>query len=221
MKNRYKTIWIITVSFIGLVMVFDLSLPLFFSQRIETDIDKVNDEKVALVLGARAWSDTQPGAIFKARLDSAVSLYENNKIEKIIVSGDHGRKSYDEANAGRVYLLSRGISQDDIFLDHAGFDTYDSIYRAKYIFGLDRFIIVSNGFHLPRALLISSSLGIEAGAYESPWIGGGKYLSQIREIGARLKAFIDILLFARPRYLGPKIDISDSGLQTWDTLNSQ
>lgn len=219
MKIRRKTILAIAVSFISLVIIFDLSLPLIFSKRIATDIDKVNKEKAALVLGARAWSDTQPGAIFQARLDSAVALYEDNKAEKIIVSGDHGRKGYDEVNAGRVYLLSRGINKDDIFLDHAGFDTYDSIYRAKYIFGLDRFIIVSNDFHLPRALLISDSLGMHASAYESPWIGGGKYLSQIREIGARLKAFADILLSVKPKYLGDEIDISGSGLQTWDTLS--
>ncbi len=207
-----------SVSLLALSLAASLALPLFFQADIKERAEGVRPERVALVLGARAISDTEPGAVFKERLEAAFSLYQSGQAEVVLVSGDHGRRSYDEVNAARVYLLSLGMAPEDIFLDHAGFDTYDSLYRARDVFSLESLIIVSNRFHLPRALLISEALGLEAQGYVAPWPYHGQDGPIVREVGARIKAFIDILSSASPRFLGESIDIWGSGLQTWDIL---
>lgn len=216
MRRVRKTIWVGASCFLAIILAADLCLPLFFAGRIYSEKEDLRPERAVLVLGARALSDSEPGDVLTSRLDAAFSLYETGQAEVILVSGDHGRRDYDEVNAARIYLLSLGMPPEDIFLDHAGFDTYDSLYRARDIFGLDSLIVVSNRFHLPRALFIAWSLRLDAQGYVAPWPYGSRVSTSIREWGARLKAFIDILISAKPRFLGEPIDIYGSGRQTWD-----
>ena len=220
MKRVRLVAWVISAWLVVLVFL-SCVLPVFFSRRIKSNSDNFEPVPAVLVLGARAISNETPGTVWKSRLDSAYLIYNAGLAQKILVSGDHGRKQYDEVNAGRVYLVSLGVPAEDIFLDHAGFDTYDSLYRAKNIFGLDRVIIVSNRFHLSRALMIADAIGLDAVAFVAPWPYRSNASAVVREIGARVKAFFDITFFARPKYLGEKIDISGSGLATWDTINGK
>ena len=195
MKYLRLFIYIIILTVVVSLLI-SCVLPIFFSGRIFDNLNDIEPASTILVLGARALSDEVPGAVFKGRLDAAFKIYSADMVSKVIVSGDHGRKQYDEVNAGRTYLLSLGMAPEDIFLDHAGFDTYDSIYRAKNIFELDQAIIVSNGFHLPRALLIADSVGLDAIGYQADWPYRSYLAASFREVGARLKAFSDIIFSA-------------------------
>ncbi|MGI6340778.1 MAG: SanA/YdcF family protein [Minisyncoccales bacterium] len=180
------------------------------------NLTEIQKTEVGLVLGAKVHGENL-SPIFKDRLDAALELYNNKKINKILVSGDHGTKNYDEVNAAKEYLLSKGVKGDDIFLDHAGFDTYDSIYRAKEVFGINDVIIISQNFHLARALYIAFNLGINARGFSADL---HKYISEeknnLREFFARAKAFYDVRFNSLPKFLGPKIDIYGDGKQSWD-----
>ena len=180
------------------------------------NLTEIQKTEVGLVLGAKVHGENL-SPIFKDRLDAALELYNNKKINKILVSGDHGTKNYDEVNAAKEYLLSKGVKGDDIFLDHAGFDTYDSIYRAKEVFGINDVIIISQNFHLARALYIAFNLDINAQGFSADL---HKYISEernnLREFFARIKAFYDVRFNSLPKFLGPKIDIYGDGKQSWD-----
>jgi len=171
-----------------------------------------------IVLGAYVFPDGTVSEMLADRLDVGLKLYNANKSTRIVVSGDHGRKEYDEVNAMREYLQSKGVPREAIFMDHAGFDTYNSLYRARDIFQIKKAILVSQGYHLKRALYISRKLGIEgygvpSDKYEYP---GMKYY-RIREVGARFKAFLQAGIFKpEPKYLGETIPIWKSGELTDD-----
>lgn len=172
---------------------------------------------IGIVLGAKVIGSKVIEGVFEDRLQTAVNLYKEEKIRKILVSGDHGRSDYDEVNAGKKYLLEAGVPASDIFLDHAGFDTYDSIYRAKYIFGISSSLIITQDFHLPRALYFSQALemgalGCKADLHEYQNIGNMKK----REILARVKAWFSVMCGANPKYLGETFSINGDGQQTWD-----
>ena len=187
------------------------------ASNIAIDCRQLETYPVGLVLGARAYNDNQVSPVFSDRLITAADLYNEGKIEKIIVSGDHGTISYDEVTAGRNFLLDQGVSGDDIFLDHAGFDTYDSVYRAQEIFKAPRVLIITQRFHLPRALYFAeerdfSALGCVADKqnYENL-----NYFEN-REILARVKGWLESFFKVKPKYLGEPIDLQGSGKATWD-----
>lgn len=196
--------------FLGInILILDYSKEIY-------NLTEIQKTEVGLVLGAKV-HDKNLSHIFKDRLDAALELYNNQKINKILVSGDHGTKNYDEINAAKEYLLSRGVKGEDVFLDHAGFDTYDSMYRAKEVFGINDVIIISQNFHLARALYIAFNLGISARGFSADL---HKYISEeknnLREFFARAKAFYDVRFNSLPKFLGPKIDIYGDGKQSWD-----
>jgi len=170
-----------------------------------------------LVLGARVDGSENVSPVFADRLDTAVSLYKAGLVRKILVSGDHGTIFYDEVNAGKDYLLEKNVLPDDIFLDHAGFDTYDSIYRAKNVFHLDKMLVSTQDFHLSRALYIAKRLDIDAWGCRADqrYYANIKYMTR-REWFASIKAWLDINLGASSKFLGPMIDIEGDGHQTWD-----
>ncbi|MDD4662205.1 MAG: ElyC/SanA/YdcF family protein, partial [Candidatus Pacebacteria bacterium] len=147
-------------SLIFLILISINVMIVSFEKEIK-DIDNLKEVHTGLVLGASV-KGNKVSDIFKDRLDAALILYNEGKIEKFLISGDHGTKEYDEVNTAKEYLLSKNVLEEDIFLDHAGFDTYDSVYRAKEIFGVSEVIIVSQNFHLGRALYIAHNLGIDA-----------------------------------------------------------
>jgi SanA protein len=188
------------------------------SSYIAIDCDKdIADYPVGVVLGARVIGAKQVSAIYADRLQTGADLYKAGKIKKILVSGDHGQPNYDEVNAGKDYLLAQGVPKSDIFLDHAGFDTYNSMYRAHKIFGVDKALIVTQNFHLPRALYLGHALGIDVlGCRADKQEYQGMANLKFREIFARVKAWLDIFCKASPKYLGETYDMAGNGEQTWD-----
>ena len=169
-----------------------------------------------LVLGAGVDND-QVSQIFADRLDTAVELYRAGKAKKIIVSGDNGNVNYDETDAGKEYLLSKKIPAVDIFLDYAGFDTFDSLYRAKNIYGADKILVVTQDFHLPRSLYIAHRLGLNALGCRADkrFYINSQYLRR-REYLASIKAWLDINLGSKPKFSGEKFDLTGDGQKTWD-----
>ncbi|GAB1857537.1 ElyC/SanA/YdcF family protein [Flavobacteriaceae bacterium MHTCC 0001] len=173
------------------------------------DIKHLNTNKVGLVLGTGKY--TQQGRInlyYKYRLEAAIKLYNSGKIEFILVSGDNGRKDYDEPSDFKNDLIKRGIPKNKIYLDYAGFRTLDSIVRAKKVFGLSQFTIISQKFHNERALFLAQHFDIDAIAFNTrDTTGRYSIKTHLREYLARTKAVIDILLHVKPKYLGKKIEI--------------
>ncbi len=152
------------------------------------------------------------------RVETAVELYQKNRVKKIIMTGDHGRQDYDEVNNMRLYAEKLGVPSQDIFMDHAGFSTYDSMYRAKAVFRVDTAVVVTQAYHLPRALYAAGRLGIDAlGVEADKHVYAGAALYELREIPARLKMFAQThLLHAKPRFLGEVIPVSGDGRLTHD-----
>ncbi len=172
--------------------------------------------EAVMVLGARVFSDGRPSLVLEDRLVYAHRLYSKGKAKKILVSGDHGTKSYDEVNVMKDYLLSLGVPREDIFLDHAGFNTYDSMYRAKNIFQVKTLLISTQNFHISRSVYIARKLGIDAYGYPSR---DKKYYPMeylnLRESFAKVKAFVDTEVFKRKsKYGGDVIPIGGSGILT-------
>lgn len=177
----------------------------------------VPQKEVALVLGAKVYQDGRLSDMFRDRVDVAVGLYKAGKIKKILVSGDHGTKEYDEVNAAKNYLLQNGVPGADIFLDHAGFDTYDSVYRARDVFQVESIIVVTQNYHLPRALYIADKIGVDAvGVGADLRTYGGEDYRNFREEFAVVKAWLDVALQAKPKFLGKPVPASGEGFTSWD-----
>lgn len=203
---------------IVLVLII-LLLPFLINEIVKLSVkDRIVSEKEALkfdadaviVLGCLVRENT-PSAMLSDRLDSALSV----GVTPLIMSGDHGTKEYDEVNVMRNYAIEKGVPIEKIFMDHAGFCTYDSIYRAKEIFGAKKLIIVTQKYHLYRALYIAKSLGIDAvGIDANKRSYRSQSMREVREILARNKDFLSCLFKIKPKYLGEKIDLKGDGRVT-------
>jgi SanA protein len=182
--------------------------------------EKVSDVPkcyTAIVLGATVNSNGFPSDYLQDRLDMAIELYRNNKITRFLLSGDHGQISYDEVNNMKAYLINHGISTEDIFLDHAGFDTYNTMVRARKIFQVKDAIIVTQEFHLPRAVFIARSKGIDAyGIVADKREYSGMKTLKIRESLAKVKAFTEVTINKNPKYLGNPIPITGDSKLSYD-----
>lgn len=215
----FKWRYFLYLSIVGVWVVwFANMVVLFGSSDISIDCDKyINSYPVGVVLGARVVGPAVIEGVYEDRLQTTVDLYSKGKISKILVSGDHGQVNYDEVNAGKDYLLKQGIPAADIFLDHAGFDTYDSIYRAKNIFGITKALVITQEFHLPRALYFTEALKIEALGCKAD-LHDYQNINNMkrREILARVKAWFSVLCGVSPKYMGNTFDISGDGQKTWD-----
>ena len=168
--------------------------------------------EVALVLGALVAPDGRPSAMLADRLDAAAALYRDRRVDRILVSGDHSRLDYDEVNAMRRELVRRGVPDRDIFTDHAGFDTWSSMVRARKVFEVRSAIVVTQGFHMARALWLGRRAGLEVHGLAADRSGYGieGKKSDVREIFARVKAVEDVVTGANPRFLGPKVPVTGS-----------
>jgi vancomycin permeability regulator SanA len=160
--------------------------------------------EVAVVFGAGLW-DGEPSPYLAHRLDAAAKLYRAGRIEVILVTGDNSRKDYDEPDAMRAYLTRHGVPDRRIVSDYAGFDTWDSCVRAKKIFGVDRAVLISQDFHIRRAVALCEAAGVDsygvgvAAKHDVTWLYGGA-----REVLAAGKAALDAVFEPDPRFLGPK-----------------
>ncbi len=175
--------------------------------------DNVPHTRAALVLGASV-ARGKPSPVLEERAHTAVALYMMGKVSKILVTGDNGALTHDEVTPVRKYLTDAGISPEDIFLDHAGFDTYSSMYRARDVFQADSITIVTQDFHMPRAVFVARMLGIEAYGV-IPERGQGDFYDYLREIPASSKALLDLMIGRSPKYLGDAIPLTGDGTVSW------
>lgn len=175
--------------------------------------EDVPNAQAALVLGASVVRG-KPSPILEERAHTAVALYMMGKVDKILVTGDNGALTHDEVTPVRKYLLAAGVAREDIFLDHAGFDTYSSVYRARDVFAARSLTIVTQDFHLPRALFVARALGLEAYGVV-PARSHGNVKDYVREIPASLKAVLDVASKRFPKYLGEILPLSGDGSVTW------
>lgn len=218
MKKIIKYLAIILVIIIAIILLINLYVKETTKKQIisETEANIENIDCI-LVLGAGIWGD-KPSPMLEDRLLQAISLYNNNVSSKIIMSGDHGKQDYDEVNIMKQFAIEKGMPSEDIFMDHAGFSSYESIYRAKEIFKAKKIIIVTQKYHLYRAIYIANQLGIEAyGVGSDPRQYVGATYREIREILARNKDFAKCIFKPEPTYLGDTIPVSGNG----DTTNDK
>lgn len=178
---------------------------------------QLDDFDCIIVLGCFVETDGTPCDMLRDRLDRGIELYKNGAAPKIIMSGDHGTVEYDEVNAMKQYAIDSGVPSSDVFMDHAGFSTYESVYRAKEVFAADKIIIVTQEYHLTRALYIAEKLGLEAyGVASDQHTYSGQTSRDLREILARNKDFATSIFKPEPTYLGEVIPVSGNGDNTND-----
>lgn len=171
-----------------------------------------------LVLGCLVKADGTPSDMLADRISVGVTLYQNGTSHKLLMSGDHGQKEYDEVNTMKSCAIDAGVPSEDVFMDHAGFSTYESIYRAKEIFGADKIVIVTQEYHLHRALYVANALGIEAyGVSADLRSYAGQTKRDVREILARIKDMGYSFIKPKPTYLGDPVSLDGSG----DVTNDQ
>ena len=152
------------------------------------------------------------------RLLQGIALYNNGTSSKVIMSGDHGKEEYDEVNVMKDFAIEKCVKSEDIFMDHAGFSTYDSLYRAKEVFEAKKVVIVTQKYHLHRALYVAKKLGIDAyGVSSDPRTYRGQFVRELREVLARDKDFFKCIVKPEPTYLGDTIPVSGNG----DTTNDK
>lgn len=187
-------------------------------KRIAPDDElKAFDADCILILGAGVWSGNRPSPMLADRLDEGFRLYTEGVAPKILVSGDHGSPNYDEVNVMKKYLMDKGVPGEDIFMDHAGFSTYESMYRAKNIFGVDKAVVVTQRYHLYRALFICKGLKLDAlGASADPRGYAGQMYRNVREWLARDKDIFTTLFKVKPTFMGEEVDIHGDGNVTND-----
>ena len=177
---------------------------------------ELSDIDCAVILGAGV-RDGKPTPMLRDRLLTGIVLYKSGAAKKLIMSGDHGSEEYDEVNIMKSFAVENGIPDSDIFMDHAGFSTYETVYRAKEIFEADNIIIVSQEYHLYRALYIAKKLGVKAvGVSADLNTYRGQTKRDLREILARDKDFFNCIIKPEPTYLGDKIPVSGNGNLTND-----
>lgn len=217
MKRKYKAVIFVVLGIVLLIGIAAVSLSVYMVKATEKNIFTAdtfkNDEKAdcILILGGGV-KDGKPKPMLRDRLLTGIELYKSGAAEKIIMSGDHGRADYDEVNVMRAFALEQGVRAEDIFLDHAGFSTYDSVYRAKNIFGAENIIIVSQKYHLYRALYISEKLDVKAaGVSANLNTYGGQLKRDIREIIARDKDFFKCIVKPEAEIMGDKIPLDGDG----------
>jgi len=177
----------------------------------------LTDMDCIMVLGCLVKSNGVPSDMLHDRLTRGVELYDLEAAPKLLMTGDHGRTYYNEVQAMKAFATDRGVDSSDVFMDHAGFSTYDSVYRARDVFAVDKMIIVSQGYHLYRALYIADKLGLDAYGVASDYhIYRGQTYRDLREILARVKDAVITVFKPEPTYLGDVIPVSGDGDLTND-----
>lgn len=218
MKKIIKRILIITISIL-LVLTTGITALFLINSHVKKSVEaRIISESVAaelddfdciIVLGCGVKNDV-PSAMLADRLSVGISLYKSGASASIIMSGDHGRVDYDEVNVMKQYAIDEGVPSEDIFMDHAGFSTYESIVRAKEIFEAERILIVTQQYHLYRALYIAEHFGLEAyGVSADLQSYRGQQTREFREILARNKDFFSSIIKPKPTYLGEAIPVQN------------
>ena len=226
MKKSVKIVVIVAIIFVGLIIAGLVALFGLNAMVKATAKDQILSVEQAaslenvdciLVLGCGIHDDGTPSDMLHDRLRRSVELYESGAAPKLLMSGDHGRKGYDEVDAMKTFAVEAGIASEDVFMDHAGFSTYESMVRAKEIFQARKIIIVTQEYHLYRAIYIAEQLGMEAYGVSSNY---RRYRNQddmnTREVLARVKDVFSCVFWPEPTYLGETIPVWGNGNLTND-----
>lgn len=194
-----------------------------FSSRYILTVEEASEGKFdcVLVLGAGVWGES-PSPMLEERLNRGIEVYKTGCADRILMSGDHGRTEYDEVNVMKDFAVGKGAVAEEVFMDHAGFSTYESMYRAKDVFKVKKVVIVTQKYHLYRAIYNARRLGLDA--YGVAADGQYNYslpvrtFNNARESLARCKDFLWCIFKPEPTYLGEVIPISSSGVLTDDKV---
>lgn len=221
MKKKIKLLFILIMISILTILAINLYM-LNYSKSYIVDSKEAGSEcksrptDCAIILGASVRADGTPSEILKLRLDKGIDLYKKGLVKKLLLTGDNGKIEYNEVEVMKDYALSKGVPGEDIFLDHAGFSTYESMYRAKHVFKVDKALIITQKFHETRSVYIGRKLGVEVYGVSS---GDVKRKNNrrdiIREFFARSKDFVKVIFKPKPTYLGSVIDIRGEGYPSW------
>lgn len=211
----------LSVVLLGLLLVAGFNLAVIRSaEKHLLSVDKavsLEDVDCILVLGCKVHGDGEPSDMLEDRLLRGLELYETGAAPKLLMSGDHGQTDYDEVDSMKHFAVDRGVPSENVFMDHAGFSTYESMYRARDVFQAKKIIIVTQGYHLYRAVYIARALGLEAYGVDADLRNySGQSGRDFREILARVKDFWTCVFQPEPTYLGLPIPISGDGNLTND-----
>ena len=221
-KRKKWRILLVAVAALTIVLAMPFAISAFvknatkpylltLEKAVELDADCI------LVLGAGVWDGGKPSPMLRDRLTVGIAAYEAGAADKLLMSGDHGRKEYDEVNVMKAYAVEAGVPSQDVFMDHAGFSTYESMYRAREVFQVKKVLIVTQGFHLSRAVYVARALGLDAYGIASDL---RQYKSsdyyELREVLARCKDVLMALFQPLPAYLGEAIPVWGNGNATND-----
>jgi SanA protein len=210
-EKKHKRRWLLWLGLIllGFILYSNIRINWYSKGKLYDDVSEVPRYHTALVLGTSPTGrNGGPNLFFLSRIDAAAALFQAGKIDRILVSGDNRKRGYNEPEEMKKALIDKGIPENVIFLDYAGFRTLDSVVRAKEVFGQSEFIVVSQKFHNERAVFIAKKKGIKAAGYNAADIHGRYGLTtHVREWGARCKVFIDLMFGKKPHFLGEPIDI--------------
>lgn len=206
-KSRYRKIAVIflilAVTVLAALLAADIYVASFSKGRLYDNPADIPHCRAALVLGCSKFARGRPNLFYNYRLDAAAALWHAGKIDAVLVSGDNSRKDYDEPAAMKADLIDRGVPAEFITADYAGFRTLDSVIRAREVFGLDDYIVVSQPFHCQRALYLATRKGQSVIGFSAADVRGGRALKiRLRETLARAAAVLDVLIDRRSRYLG-------------------
>lgn len=207
-----KTLYILffLIIFVAIsTIVADIIIKVNSNNKVFNDIYKVPYNRVGLLLGtSKYFQDGSKNLYFKYRIHATVNLYFTGKIDRVLISGDNSLSYYNEPMDMKKALVKKGVPADKIYLDFAGFRTYDSIIRANKVFGLSSYTIITQEYHNQRAIYIADVLGHNAIAYNAKNVNQKYGIDQyFREKLARVKVFIDFMLGIKPKFLGKKIEI--------------
>lgn len=213
MKLKLKKISLVLLALLllGLLALKILDYKIQKSTKAYTynTLEQIPEAHTAIVLGASVKSNGNLSVMLRDRVESALFLYNEGKVKRFLLSGDNSTKSYNEPLAMKKYLIERGVPEDHIFLDYAGFDTYDTMYRSQAVFKVQTAIIVTQGFHLPRAVYIARQMNLNYIGYNGDKrVYGHQEYNGRRELLANVKAYLELAFRKEPRYLGSKIPIT-------------
>lgn len=215
-----KTIGKIILFLICIIIIGTISINLYmisYSNKYIIDIDtykELDGLDCIIVLGS-GMVGNKPTPILEDRLIKGIELYNLGVTNKILMSGDHGRVEHDEVNLMKKYAIETGVPSNNIFMDHAGFSTYETMYRAKEIFKVEKVVLVTQEYHMYRSIYIARKMGIEAYGVTTDNLKGDKY-REAREVLARNKDFFSVIIKPKPKFLGEEIPISGDGNLTND-----
>ena len=210
-KRKLKRKWIFWLGLVllGFILYSNIRIDRYAKGRLYDTVSAVPHYHTALVLGTSPIGrNGGPNLYFLSRIDATAKLYEAGKIDRILVSGDNRKVEYNEPEEMKKALVDKGIPEEVIFLDYAGFRTFDSVVRAKEVFGQSEFIVVSQRFHNERAVFIAGKKGIKAAGFNAADVRASYgFITHVREWGARCKVFIDLMFGKKPHFLGEPVDI--------------